>query len=176
MDGRIPQELLMKILARDAQIILYRTGGVSISFDCSVRAKEALEELKNGDYVISIEKASGKRTLNQNALLWQLIGEIDRKQNGRRTTEEDEAIYEKILSAAGVHAEYLQGLPEMQKRLKEFFRVVEIVETRGRSVMFKCLIGVSSMNKEEMSQVIECALDYAEKVGIDRDAWRKEFE
>ena len=161
----------MKLLAKDLMTVVYPTGGVGLSFDATIQAKEELMKLKRGDYLIEIKKPSNKRSLNQNAYLWELIGQIDMKENGNRA--DDETIYANILEMAGAKSEYFQCLPEAVDKLKEVFRVVKIVENRGKTVMVQCFLGTSQMDTKEMSKVIDTTLDYAARVGIDSAYWRE---
>lgn len=165
----------MKFIAKNTLISMYPTGGISLTFDCSISAKEKLQELKQGDYVVTIEKLTNKRSLNQNSLLWKLIGEINEEINGVRSTAEDENIYCQVLQMASVKCDYFQCLPETVQRLKELYRVVEVYERSSQSVFCKCYIGISQMDTIQASAVIDQALRYADEVGINTDYYRKEL-
>lgn len=166
----------MKIIAKDLKGTVYPTGGAQLSFDCSLKAKQAVESLIQGEYVLTIERVRNSRTLNQNALLWALIGEICETENGNRNTEDEEQIYKNILLRAGMACTYIQCIPDAIKELRGFYRIVEPVERRNNSVVVKCYKGVSQMDTAQASRVIESALQYAELVGIDPDPIRKEIE
>lgn len=166
----------MKILAKNLKGTAYPTGGARISFDCSTKAKQAIEGLKTGEYVLTVERVRNARTINQNAMLWALIGEICETENGARRSEDEEQIYANILRDAGVACTWLQCIPEAIKELKQFYRIVEPVEKRGKAVMCKCYKGLSGMDTVQASKVIEAAMNYAEMVGIDTEAYMKGIE
>lgn len=166
----------MKIIAKALKGTVYPTGGARLSFDCSLKAKQAIESLKQGEYVVTIERVRNSRTLNQNALLWALIGEICELENGNRNTEDEEQIYKNILIRAGTACTYIQCIPEAIKELRAFYRVVEPVERRNNSVMVKCYKGMSAMDTAQASKVIDAALQYADLVGLDTEPIRKEIE
>lgn len=166
----------MNIRARDTRIKIL-PDRVTISFDCSVRAKEALQGATDTEYVISIDRVRNKRSLNQNALLWKLIGEIDKEINGRRTQEDDEEIYFQILQMASIRTEVVETRYLTAVRaLKAQFHVK--VSEDGYTGMYICEIfpGTSRMDTKEMTEVIEQALRYAAEVGVDTDLWKEEFE
>ena len=165
----------MKILAKELKCSV-QIARAQISFDCSPKAKQTLERLKQGEYVVTIEKARNTRTLNQNAFIWAIIGEICEVENGARRTEDEERIYTHILTDAGAACTYLQCIPEAIKELKQYYRVVEPVERRGNSVICKCYKGISDMDTAQASKVVEAAQKYAEMVGIDTDAYERIIE
>lgn len=165
---------MIKFLAQDIKTTIYHTGGVGISFDTTINAQEELQKLKRGDYLIEIKKPSNKRSLNQNAYLWEMIGQISMKENGNRTA--DESIYANILQMAGAKVDYIQGLPEVEETLKKFYRVVIVAEKRTNEKgvethVYKCYRGTSEMDTKEMSLVIDKALEYATQVGLDSAYW-----
>lgn len=166
----------MKVRARETQIKVHPYGGVTITFDCSVRAKEALQGATDTEYVISIDRVKNKRSLNQNALLWKLIGEIDKAENGRRTREDDEAIYFIILQMASIRTEVVETryLTAVQA-LKAQFHVKVTEDDVLHTYVCEIFPGTSRMDTQEMNEVIEQALRYANEVGIDTDLWREEL-
>lgn len=147
----------------------------SMSFQCSRKALEALETLKNGDYVITITQPAKKRTAQQNRYLWELLGQISAKENGNRS--EDVEIYCQLVEQAGAKCEYLMGLPGMEDRLKQVFRVVKIVDDRlynGRQMnVYKCFYGSSKLDTREMGILIDKTIERAEADGIDTDYYRR---
>lgn len=166
----------MKFIAKNLKTTAYITGGIGLAFDTSIGVKEELSSLKQGDYVLSIEKVKNARSLQQNAYLWELIGQIDLKENGNRTNTEQ--IYLNILTKAGAKVEFLQGLPEVKPLLEQFFRVVKEVDRRTNdkgveTVVYQCYIGTSKMNTEEMARVIDVAIEYASQLGIDSEYWKE---
>lgn len=166
----------MKILAKNIKATLYSDGGIGLSFDCNYRLKDELLNI-SGDYEITIDKPKEKRSLFQNAYLWELIGEISMKENGNRESDID--IYCNILQSVGAKVEYYQCIEKAVDSLKRAFRAVQIIEHREvngvDTVMCKCFPGTSKMNKREMSMVIDKTIEYANEVGIDTERWKQRF-
>lgn len=138
-------------------------------------AAAEMEKLDKSDYLLTIEKPKKKRSQNQNAMLWALVGEIGMQINGSRTDDED--IYCQIIEMAGAKAEYYECVPQAVDTLKKVFRVVKVVQYRENEngvqlAVCKCYAGTSVMSTAEMSAVIDAALSYAEDVGIDSEYWK----
>lgn len=166
----------MKIFGRDLTVTVHNYDTISISFKCDTNAMDNLLRLEREDYVVEISKPKNKRTLNQNAMLWELIGQIDMKENGSRA--DDESIYKVILKMAGQGIEYLQGLPEAKTTLEKFYRIVDVVDERTNekgtlTCVYRCFKGISQMSTIEMSSVIDNALIYAKNVGISTDYYEE---
>lgn len=169
----------MRILAKDLHAILYYNGAVSLTFDCGLEIKEELQQLLDGDYVISIDNPK-KRSLSQNALLWELIGQIGMKENGNRTGDTD--IYVNILKMAGVKVIPITIAKDEYERFCKTsdFRAVSIVHEQPNStgrpfVTCYCYVGSSKMDSAEMSAVIDKAIEYANQVGVDTDLFERRF-
>lgn len=166
----------MKFIAKKIKATLYPNDAIGLAFDCNYTVKDELLNL-NGDYEITITKPKSKRTLNQNAYLWELIGEISLIENGNR--EGDIDIYCNILQSTGAKVEYYQCVEKAVESLKQFFRVVQVIEHRQvngvDTVMCKCFPGTSKMDKDEMSRIIDKTLEYASQVGIDTERWKYRF-
>ena len=165
----------MKVLAEKLRIAIHQLGTVAMMFECSGNALEALEKVKEGDYIISITKPTNKRSLQQNRYLWELIGHICTEENGSRA--DDVEIYCQLVEQAGVKCEYLLALPQAEERLRRVFRVVKIVDDReynGQMMyVFKCFYGSSKMDTKEMSMLIDKTIERAEADGIDTNVWRR---
>ena len=151
----------------------------TISFECSWKAKEAIEKLKTGDYEISIVKQTNKRSKAQNRYLWELLGQISMKENGN--TSDDFHIYCQLIEAVGVKCEYIMVLAddEILERLRKVYRVVKILELRtykGKQMwMLKCFYGSSQLDTKEMAMLIDKTIERAEMDGIDTEPWREKF-
>jgi len=151
----------------------------TISFECSWKAKEALEKLKSGDYEISITKQNKKRTKAQNRYLWELLGQISMKENGN--TADDFNIYCQLIEASGAKHEYMMVLADEKilERLRLVYRVVKILESRvyngKRMWMLKCFYGSSQLDTKEMAMLIDKTIERAEMDGIDTEPWRERF-
>lgn len=151
--------------------------GALLIFDTHANA-EAMTELIGQNLTLDI-KTGKDRTLNQNALLWALIGEIDAKTNGRRSEDGSTTIYCQLIKMARIKPEYMLALEEALPSLKKAFRVV--LERGKRTLngkemtVYECYLGSSDFTTKEMSDLIETTLDYAEKTGIDTAYYREEW-
>jgi len=138
----------------------------------SFRDKEVAKELvKNEKYVISFEKYRSKRSLEQNALMWEMIKQIAIHRGGDRGVADDWDIYVEALERAGVKSVMLMGTPEIEEGLKNAFRVVKVYNTfedeNGRVMnTYKCYYGSSKMDTKQMSNLLETVLDMASEEGI----------
>lgn len=149
----------------------------------SVSTDYPLEELINlsgRSLEISIKEWKDGRSLNQNALLWAIIGAIDKNLNGRRSEDGAMDIYKQILKQARVKTEFIQTPVEAKDRFLRFFRVmVELsVKTnhKGNKIgTYECFWGSSLLDTQEFSDVIETALDYAQSIGLNTDIWNRDW-
>lgn len=168
----------MKLLAKDMHVIIYYNGAVSLTFNCGLEIREELQELTEGDYIVTVEKVGKKRSLNQNALLWELIGQIGMRENGSRAN--DAQIYVNILKAAGVKVIPVT-IPEEEfdrfcrtSDYRGIDRVYEFTNRQGKPfVTCYCYVGSSHMDTAEMNAVISKAIEYANEIGIDTDAYER---
>lgn len=165
----------MKFIARGMETTVFITGAVAVTFRGSVKALEDLQKLKKDDYYITIEKVSRKRSLNQNAMLWKMVGEIDKTINGRRTEEDDMEIYCQILEMASVKSYLIQCAETSQDFVRKQFRASRVLGRDEDRVLMEVYPGTSDMNSAEMKEVIEQALRYAEEVGLNTDIYREEL-
>ena len=87
----------------------------------------------------------------------------------------DMDIYINALEESNAKYEYLMGLPSIQDELKKNFRAVKPVRLEihnGKEfVVYKCFIGTSKFDKEEMSMILETILKYATELGIPTGAY-----
>ena len=130
-----------------------------------------LEEYQDKDLTITItDKAD--RSLQQNALMWALIHEIDNEMNGYSSKDGEEALYIQLIEMANIKPEYMMMLPEAVERFAKTsgFRVVQEVDRityNGKEMaVVKCYPGSSKFDTAEMSDLIEAVLRYAAEVGI----------
>lgn len=151
----------------------------SLTFKCSWKAKQAISALKRGDYEISIVKAKKGRSLAQNRLLWELLGQISMKENGN--TNEDVNIYCQLIEQSGAKCEYMlvpadEGVLD---RLRRVYRAVKVLQRRnynGKDMwMVKCFYGSSKMDTKEMGVLIDKTIERAYMAGIDVEPWREKF-
>lgn len=130
-------------------------------------------------YEVNIQEYRSKRSLEQNSYMWLLISEIDKKLNGGRPNEPID-VYIQCLQRANAKYGFVYILHDAVNELKKKFRAMEYigkVEVNGVILEnWKIYYGSSTMNTKEMSNLIDCVLDYASEVGIeDLDNYWKEL-
>lgn len=146
----------------------------SVSFHIPAFIARYLQDVVGDDLTVKVAPLEKTRTINQNAKLWALIGDIDQSMNGRRSKSGEEAIYMNLIEMAniktiilGVHVE---ALNDLQKR--GTFRVVQVIDMEEQTAVCKCYFGSSQFTTKEMGDFIETTLDYAEQVGIDTSDYK----
>lgn len=154
-------------------------GQCAITFECSWKAKEALEKLERGDYEVSITKQKKGRSLAQNRYLWELLGQISIAENG--DTSEDVNIYCQLIEQCGAKVEYMliPAEEDVVYRLQRVYRAVKVLQARpynGKTMwIVKCYYGSSKMDTREMGLLVDKTIERAEADGLDVDPWRERF-
>lgn len=127
-------------------------------------------------YELDIKEYKGKRTLQQNAYLWELISEIDKALNDGRPNDPVE-IYTQCLEMANAKFEFMLVPEQALSALRNKFRAVKVVGRKRIEgvpyVNVQVFWGSSQMNTKEMSDLIDKVLDYANEVGIVTDYWQE---
>lgn len=135
-------------------------------------------DLKIDDtYVIDIMEKQKKRTLEQNAMLWELLTQIDEKVNGTRQPWE---WYLNAIKQTGAKTKVIYLEDESLDELKEMcmnrdgnIRAVESLGMADDLYAYRIFFGSSKFNTKEMSLLIDTVLDMAQLVGIDRFYWEE---
>ena len=159
---------MIKLIGEYARTLTDENGisEVVFRFDNWVMKRSAKQLVGGTIYSLEIKEPRDKRSLNQNALFWVIVGDI-----AKDVGMTDEEVYPKIVERTGTNFEVITAIREAIPRLKETFRaVVELPmleDKEGGLVDLKVFFGSSKFNKKEMSELIEKALYYAEQVGID---------
>lgn len=121
---------------------------------------------KNKEYVCDIAEAKSKRSIEQNKMLWELIGKIAYK-----TNNDDMDVYCSLLEKANAKYEYILTATDIEDELKKSFRGVRFIrkqEVNGKECyVYKVYIGSSKMNIQEMTNLIDMAMSVATEYGID---------
>ncbi len=161
----------MNFTANYLKRVVNEDGDTEVTFKISnYRDKEVIKELqKDVPYRISCNVIKSKRSLEQNALMWKIIHEINVARGTERATD-DWDIYIEALERAGAKYEYIAFLPEAEELLKQQFRAIKLMnsfEHNGRTFnSYKVFYGSSKMNKEEMKLLLETVLDMAAEMDI----------
>lgn len=123
-------------------------------------------------YEVDIKEYKSKRTLQQNSYLWALITEITKAQNGGIANQDSiTTTYCNLLEKANAKFEFILCSPDAISEFKKRFRAIRINGTvvikTVEYTQLQVFYGSSTMNTKEMSQLIDCVLDYAYEVGIE---------
>ena len=131
-----------------------------------------LEETQNSEKKLEVDVKPHKsqRSLEQNRLLWALLGKMAFSMSGNKRKVTTEECYCIMLEEANVAYDYLLALPEAEPMLKKTFRVVRKIDERevnGKTLnMYQYFIGSSKFNTQEMTELIEATLDKLAELGI----------
>lgn len=126
-----------------------------------------LAELKGQELTIEFKPYKSQRSLNQNALLWKLISEIDLAENGRPSESGEMDIYANLIKMARISTATFTTIPEAYEEVKrrKLFRHTEVL-SEGHTVTWRGYYGSSTFDTAEMNLLIETAKDYAAKLNI----------
>lgn len=133
------------------------------------------KELSPQEYLIDITTKKQKRSLEQNALLWELLTQIDEEVNG---TRQPWKWYVSAIKNTGAKTKVIYLENESLDELKEMclegnIRAVEPLGQIDDLYAYRIYYGSSKFNKKEMSMLIDVVLDMAYMVGIDRSYWEE---
>lgn len=127
-----------------------------------------LELEQDKEYEIEIKEWKSSRTKSQNAYMWALLHELAKYWN-----EDDMDIYCKALQDVGAKYEDLVGTEEIEKSLRKSFRAVKIIrpflQNGKKFYVYRCFIGSSQFNREEMGLLIDKIVEWASECGINTD-------
>lgn len=126
------------------------------------------ELLVDTEYSVEIKQVKSKRSLQQNKYMWALIRELALK-----TREVDLDIYIKLLEETNAKFEYIWAMAKTEETLRKSFRAIKrikphkIKETDG--FLYKCYVGSSKFNVEEMNHLLEALIVWCIEEGIETD-------
>jgi hypothetical protein len=174
----------MKFLADNRGIREFQGHAFLLLELTSPGAISTANDLTKGLCEVDLKRRHKDRTLNQNAMLWKLIGDISLKENGKRNRETDMEIYRRILKLSGASVEVFSirkdALPGFIRKTKPIFSAHEVAmewTSKGTEwVMVYGYYGTSQMDTSEMGKVIDRTLEYAAEIGLDAEYWREQFD
>ena len=145
------------------EISLTYDGRGKVTFPCPRSKLQALDELKEGEYELKIDKHREKRSLSANAYAWTLIGKIA---DELRASKDE--IYLEMLKSYGQSAK-VSLLSDID--VNGFFKYYEYL---GKSLLngvyfnhFNVYKGSSEFDTREMSVFIDGIVYEAKELGID---------
>lgn len=125
---------------------------------------------------IKISKQGSNRTVYQNNLMWGIIAEIDRAENGIPTEEGRWDIYTYGIEYMGIEYEDYLIPKEALKAIKKGFRATRVIEDMGEQLQVRCFVGSSRFNKSQMAELIEYFIRYAGELNIPLADYRNQYE
>lgn len=138
-------------------------------------ARMTVEELKQCDKGLTVEVKPYRsaRSLRQNAMLWALVEKIASEQSGGKRKVESTEAYCDVLEQANCVSTWC--LAKSADEFRNSYRAVrcfgtrEVTDKEGEIIelnLYKCYVGSSKFTTEEMTELIECALDICADLGI----------
>ena len=125
---------------------------------------------------IKITKQGSNRTVYQNNLMWGIIAEIDRAENGIPTEEGRWGIYTYGIEYMGIEYEDYLIPKAALKAIKKGFRATRVIEDMGEQLQVRCFVGSSRFNKSQMADLIEYFIRYAGELNIPLADYRNQYE
>lgn len=140
----------------------------------SPRALKEIEKLNDEELVITMKEVGKDRSLQQNALMWELIGRIAKSENAPYHDPID--MYGEILKTAKAKFTYIKVMEKAldDVRRQNGVRHVQILgwETSEKGVSWancRLFLGTSTMNTKEMNKVIDAAKWWASNLEVPWD-------
>jgi len=130
-------------------------------------------------FTATIAEKKKRRSLDQNAFMWELLTIYANHLNGGRTggTTPDD-LYMRFISTYG-DAVFIMAVTEAESDLLKAFRVVKKVDARDYNgkelIVYKCFYGSSEYDTKQMTNLIEGIMDEMAKADIDFDYQRREW-
>jgi hypothetical protein len=160
----------VKLIANYLTKLKDEDNNIILQFKVSdYNSKIFLEELeKEKNYNLEIKEVKSKRSLQQNALLWKIIGDI-----AEISKKDIMNIYIQILVLAKAKNDYIKT-PNLEviENLKKssVFRAIDLVRTENfgnrKEYVVNCFYGSSKMSVKEMNLLIDTAINFAENYGL----------
>ena len=127
-----------------------------------------LADYKGKDLTVEFKEYKSNRSLNQNALLWKIISEIDITENGRPSESGEMSIYANLIRSAKISTATFETKPQAYQEVlrRELFRHTEVLFHDDEVVVWIGYYGSSTFDTAEMNLLIETAKDYAAKLGV----------
>ena len=144
-----------------------RFGFDEVTIKCEPHFIRWLADYKGKDLTVEFKEYKSNRSLNQNALLWKIISEIDITENGRPSESGEMDIYANLIKMARISTATFTTIPEAYEEVKrrKLFRHTEVL-SEGHTVTWRGYYGSSTFDTAEMNLLIETAKDYAAKLNI----------
>ena len=137
---------------------------------------EELKQITNAKISIDAKRYKSKRTLEQNRLLWALLGKMALARSGTSNKVESEDCYCEVLEKANIESDFFLCLEQARKTLEEKYRVVkekgerQVIDEKTGEIktlkMYQVWTGSSSFDTKQMTELIELTLDALAELGV----------
>lgn len=149
-----------------------RDGNLTITLELSKadwwKARRFLEEMaaQPRPLEVTFREPKSKRTLDQNAYFWALVGEIARVLNA-----DNYSVYLALLESYTTPIWLVMPVAAREQLLKEPFRVINIqAEQEDDTATALCWYSSKYLDTAEFSRLLDATLEEARQVGIDPEA------
>ena len=159
--------------------ISYNLAGkplITFEIDRMADVNNILTLEKDEKLKIKISKQGSNRTVYQNNLMWGIIAEIDRAENGMPTEEGRWDIYTYGIEYMGIEYEDYLIPKAALKAIKKGFRATRVINDLGEQLQVRCFVGSSRFNKSQMGELIDYFIRYAGELNIPLVDYRNQYE
>lgn len=132
---------------------------------------------------VDIKPYKSKRSIEQNAALWWILGKLAEAMSGSKNKVSTEEAYCIMLEEANIEYDYMLALPEAESQLKKTFRVIRKVDERdvnGKMLnMYQYFVGSSKFNTKQMFDLITNTLGKLDELGVkdsEIEVFRRKYE
>ena len=119
------------------------------AWQASDEAMNSLTKLQRYEVDVKIRRHLNRRSLDANALFWKCVDSLARI---LRIPSWD--VYLQALDDYGSHL-YLSAVPEAEEQLRKVYRVVRKTGESNGMASFRCTLGSSKYDTEEMSVLLD---------------------
>lgn len=156
----------MKVIGEYIRKSYDELGNVEITVSIkNYNDKKAIDQLSKDTYSFEIKKPRSQRSINQNSLFWKMCSLI-----ADETGEDMIDVYIHLLEDTNAKYEYIMGLETIEDQLRKNFRAVRVVRPElynGQQMyIYKCFIGSSKFDVQEMNRLIDKAMSYCHELDI----------
>ena len=163
----------MNLIADYTKRVTTDENEIEITFKVDRRYMVSLSSLTKKEYALTIKEVHNDRSTRQNALLWAILEEIAKAQDGHRADKHD--IYIQLLKKSHAKTIEIACIAEALEEVVKLsgyraHRVLSTYVQNGKLMYYiEAFIGSSKMDTKEMGILIDNALDWAEELGISTD-------
>lgn len=163
---------MSRFIAKNVKRLIDENGEIIVQFKAlNTTALTAVEEQKDETpLVVDFKKYKSKRSIEQNRLLWALLGKLSEAINGTTDTADVWEVYYVMLEEVGAKYEILYCIPAAEDILKTSFRAIRKIaedEINGRTMnVYQCFYGSSKFDTAEMTKLIDHVITRLHDLGI----------